>query len=69
MARDAEPTDYATIKLTHHATAGERAETLRRRPGRRSSQPECFVIGHAWTEEPNREGGSICMVCQIVRFP
>jgi hypothetical protein len=69
MARDPEQPDYASIKLTHRATIGERAETLRRRPGRRSSKPECLVIGHAWTEEPHREGASICIVCQIVRFP
>ena len=69
MLSDPDQPDYATVKLTHHATLGERAEMLRRRPGRRSSQPECFVIGHAWTEEPSREGGSICLVCQIVRFP
>ena len=69
MANDPDPSDYASIQLTHHATIRERAELLRQRRGRRSSKPECLVIGHAWTEEPNRDGGSICMVCQIVRFP
>lgn len=61
--------DYATIKLTHHALDRERAENLRRRPGPPSRQPECLVIGHAWTEDPAREGGAICLVCQVVRFP
>lgn len=69
MAQDDEPTDYASYSLTHHAMSRERAETLRRRPGPRSAKPECFVIGHAWTEDPARDGGTICMVCQIVRFP
>jgi hypothetical protein len=69
MARDTDTPDYATVKLTHHAAIRERAETLRRRSGRKSSQPECLAIGHAWTEEPNRDGGSICMICQVVRFP
>ncbi len=69
MALDPDTPDYGTVKLTHHATMGERAETLRRRSGRKSSQPECLVIGHAWTEEPSRHGGSICIVCQVVRFP
>lgn len=61
--------DYATVKVTHHALGRERAETLRRRPGPRSSRPECLVIGHAWTEDPARDGGAICMVCQVVRWP
>lgn len=69
MASDPDQSDYASIKLTHHVTIGERAEALRRRPGRRSSRPECMVIGHSWTEESHREGGTICIVCQIVRVP
>ena len=69
MARDPDSTDYASIKLTHHATTRDREETIRKRPGRRSSRPECLVIGHAWTEDPTREGGTLCMVCQVIRFP
>ena len=61
--------DYATIKVTHHAMWRERTESLRRRPGPRSQRPECLVIGHAWTEDAVREGGAMCMVCQIVRWP
>lgn len=61
--------DYASVAVTHHALGRERAETLRRRPGPKSSKPECLVIGHAWTEDPGREGGTICMVCQVVRWP
>ncbi len=61
--------DYAIVKVTHHALSRERADTLRNRPGRRSSRPECIVIGHAWTEDAAREGGTICLVCEIVRFP
>ncbi|HYZ62857.1 MAG TPA: hypothetical protein VE650_10420 [Acetobacteraceae bacterium] len=61
--------DYATIRVTHHALSRERAEMLRRRPGPKSSKPECLVIGHAWTEDPARHGGTICMVCQLVRWP
>jgi len=61
--------DYARIKVTHHAMHLERAEMLRRRPGPKSSRPECLTIGHAWTEDPAREGGLICMVCQVVRWP
>lgn len=61
--------DYATLTVTHHALGRERAETLRRRPGPRSSRPECLVIGHAWTDDPAREGGMICIACQIVRWP
>ena len=69
MASDHGLPDYASIKLTHHATVGERRETLRRRPGRPSSKPECIVIGHSWTEDAAREGGTICLVCQVIRFP
>ena len=69
MAIDPDSTEYASIRLTHHATAGERSEALRRRSGKRSTRPECVVIGHAWTEEPGREGGTICLVCQVIRFP
>ena len=61
--------DYGTIKVTHHARSAERAESLRRRPGPKSSRPECFVVGHAWTEDAGREHGTICMVCQVVRWP
>ena len=69
MAKIEPVPDYATIKVSHHALARERAEALRRRPGPKSSKPECYTIGHAWTEDPAREGGSICMVCQVVRWP
>lgn len=69
MAPPAPPTqDYATVRVTHHALSRERTEALRR-PGRRSCRPECLVIGHAWTEDAAREGGAICLVCQVVRFP
>ena len=61
--------DYALIKVTHHAVQRERVDTLRRRPGPKSSKPECLTIGHAWTEDPAREGGLICMTCQVVRLP
>ncbi len=61
--------DGGVVKLTHHAMSRERGEALRRRPGRRSTRPECFVIGHAWTEDTAREGGTICIVCQVVRLP
>ncbi len=71
MPRKPEPpvSDYATVTITHHAMGRERADTLRRRPGRPTTRPECVVIGHAWTEDPAREHGTICMVCQVVRFP
>lgn len=68
MASDRDLTEYASIKLTHHVAARERESSLKRRAGRRSAKPECIVIGHAWTEEPGREGGAICLVCQVVRF-
>ena len=61
--------DYATVRVTHHALLRDRAETLRRRPGPKSSKPECLVIGHAWTDDPARHNGTICMVCQVVRWP
>lgn len=61
--------EYGLVKLTHHAASGERATELRRRPGKLSRRPECLVIGHAWSEDPAREGGTICMVCQVVRWP
>jgi hypothetical protein len=63
------PTDYAAIRVTHHAIQRERADALRRRPGPKSSKPECLRIGHAWTEDPGREGGLICLACQVVRWP
>ncbi|MDP9096396.1 MAG: hypothetical protein M3N26_07600 [Pseudomonadota bacterium] len=63
------PTEYAAIKVTHHALSRERASVLRARPGRRSTRPECLIIGHAWTEDPAREGGTICIACQVVRLP
>jgi hypothetical protein len=71
MARktDTLPSEYATIKVTHHAMQRERAETLRRRPGPKSSRPECLIIGHAWTEDPARDGGLVCISCQVVRWP
>lgn len=68
MTSDPDFTEYASIKLTHHAASRERADALKRRSGRKSTKPECLVIGHAWTEEPGREGGTICMVCQVFRF-
>jgi hypothetical protein len=61
--------DYATVKLTHHATLQERGEHLARRPGPRSRRADCLVVGHAWVEDAGREGGTICMVCQVVRWP
>ena len=61
--------DDALIKMIHRALQRERDETLRRRPGPRSRRPTCLVIGHAWTEDPTREGGTICMACQVVRWP
>jgi hypothetical protein len=60
--------DYATVRLTHHALSRERAERLRQR-GPRSRQPECLVVGHAWTEDAGRHGGTICLVCQVIRWP
>ena len=63
------PAGYASISVMHHAVHRERAEVLRRRPGPRSAKPECMVIGHSWTADEAREGGLICMVCQVVRFP
>lgn len=70
MARDPLPADeYALIRLTHHAVAGERKTAMGHRRGRAASTPECFAIGHAWTEDAAREGGTICLVCQVVRFP
>lgn len=69
MTQPSDGDDYASIRLTHHAMATDRADQLRRRPGRRSSKPECLVIGHSWTEDPTRHGGTICMTCQVVRFP
>lgn len=68
MTSDPDPTEYASIRLTHHAASRERETALKRRPGRRSTKPECIVIGHAWTEEPGRESGTICLVCQAIRF-
>lgn len=62
-------TEYAGIKVTHHALQRERAEFLLRRPGPKSQKPECMTIGHAWTEDPAEEGGLICIVCQVVRRP
>lgn len=67
--RKATPDEYAAITVTHHALLHERAEVLRRRPGPKPRRPECLVIGHAWSDDPAREGGSICMVCQVVRWP
>ncbi len=61
--------DYASIKVTHHALVRERADALKARPGRSARRPECLAIGHAWTEDPARDGGSICIACQVVRFP
>jgi hypothetical protein len=60
--------EYGTMRVTHHALVRERAEALRRRPGPKSTKPECFTIGHAWIEDPAREGGTICMVCHVVRW-
>lgn len=68
MTDDPDFTEYASIKLMHHAAASEREDRLKRRSGRRSVKPECMTIGHAWIEEPGREGGTICLVCQVVRF-
>ena len=61
--------EYGRVTLTHHATSSERAAMLKRRPGPRSRRPECLVIGHSWTEDPARHGGSICITCQVVRWP
>jgi len=61
--------EYGVVKLTHHAAAADRAAAMRRRPGRPLRRPECFVIGHAWSDDPAREGGTMCMVCQVVRWP
>ena len=71
MADQTEPPvpGYATLSLTHHAMHRERAEALRRRRGRAKAQPECLSIGHAWKEDPAREGGTICLVCEVVRWP
>lgn len=68
MTSDPDLTDYASIKLTHHAMSRERAASLKRRAGRPSTKPECVLIGHAWTEEPGREAGVICMVCNVIRL-
>ena len=38
-------------------------------PAAKSSKPECLAIGHAWTEDPAREGGMICIACDAVRRP
>ena len=56
-----EDEDRAAIRLAH------RAEALRRRPGPRSSKPDCAVIGHAWVAEDGREGTLICLSCGVVR--
>ena len=75
MPRKPDPTprspqpDYATVRLTHYATFRERADRLRQHPRRRACEPECLTVGHAWTEDPGREGGTMCMVCQVVRWP
>ena len=61
--------DYGRVTLTHRAASSERARTLKRRPGPVSRRPECLVIGHSWSEDPARHGGTICMVCQVVRWP
>ena len=61
--------DAAMVKVMHHALWRERAETLRRRPGPRSRRPECVIIGHAWIEDSVREGGVICIACQVIRRP
>lgn len=60
--------DYGTVKLTHHAAAADRAQLLGRSK-RKRERPECLAIGHAWTEDPARHGGSICLVCHVVRWP
>lgn len=71
MPRKATPSidAYASVRLTHHVLVQERGEALRRETRKRRPTPECLVIGHAWTEDSGREGGSICMVCQVVRWP
>jgi hypothetical protein len=71
MKRKPDPVqaEYASIRITHHAIMRDRAEALRRRPGPKASKPECLRIGHVWTEDPAREGGLICMACQVVRWP
>ncbi len=60
---------YATIPVDHHALLQSRGEDLRRRPGPKSRKPECVVIGHAWTGDRDRDGGLICVVCEVVRRP
>ena len=57
------------VTLTHHAVAFDRSEMLKRRSGRKGMQPECLAIGHSWTEDAAREGGTICLVCHVVRWP
>jgi hypothetical protein len=59
--------EAATIPITHHWVRLDRAELLRRRPGRRSSKPECIVVGHAWVDEAGRDGWLMCLACEAVR--
>lgn len=61
--------EYGVITVTHHAVMRERSEFFRHRPGPKPRRPECLIVGHAWTDDPARDGGSICMVCQVVRWP
>ncbi len=61
------PADHAKIPIAHHWVRLDRAEVLRRRPGPRSSKPECVLVGHAWVDEAGRDGWLICLACEAVR--
>ena len=55
---------HASIPVTYHWARAERRQQLGR-----SRRPECVVVGHAWTPEPEREGWTLCLVCEVVRAP
>lgn len=60
--------DFAIVKLHHRAMTAERLAQLRGR-GRKSVVIECRTAGHSWVEDEARHGGTICLVCEAVRWP
>lgn len=55
---------YAAVTVTHHWAGAER-----RLAHGRSRRPECVVVGHAWADDPEREGWTLCLVCEVARAP
>ena len=57
-------TGHARVPVTHLWSHADR-----RREHGRSRKPECVVVGHAWASDPEREGWTLCLVCEVVRAP